>query len=314
MQGSLYSVGDRTATAGRRTVKILVLSDISWRQTGLESLKKVVTYVSPSLVLLAGDLVDNDKSTNGNQNLWSSLYELVDFLDENRIRTFFIRGNWDRAPYDRLLDATRRLPHIEEISDRVAEFGGVRILGIPFSSTEYLRNCKRIGERFPEPVDIVLAHAELVRRIWLFELKTKFVITGHYDSQVAQIRDKVFVSLGGFPSDLAIVDYEETRQTVTYVERKFVQVMSSGNFVQEVEVRVSRAEFVASSLTWGTDPTESPSVGSRHRDYATWVERLLTAKEQVSVGTRKRGQVVQELWESGIPRNTFRSTLAVLTF
>lgn len=179
-------------------MKILLLSDISWRKTSLKALEKLISDNDPSLLLLAGDLVDNDKSVVGSAKEWSSLYKLVDFLNENKIQTFFIRGNWDRTPYDRLIDLTHQLPHVEEISGRIVTFNDVKILGVPFPFTNHLRTAKQLGERFSAPVDIVLAHAEFARRIWLFELKTKFVVTGHFDSQLCQIRDKTFISLGGF--------------------------------------------------------------------------------------------------------------------
>lgn len=146
-------------------MKILLLSDISWRRTDLGSLTRLVLDLDPSLLLLAGDLVDNDKSEHGNAEAWADLYAFADFLNSNKVRTFFIRGNWDREPYDELVARTRRLPYLEDISARIVEFGGVRIFGVPHSLTGKLGASKRISERFPEPVDIVLAHAELARRI-----------------------------------------------------------------------------------------------------------------------------------------------------
>ncbi len=125
--------------------------------------------------MLAGDLVDNDKSIDGSTKDWPSSYELAAFLNENKIQTFFIRGNWDeRAQYDKSISATYRLPCVEDIPGRMVAFNEVRVLGIPFSFTKHLQTCKCIQERFPEPVALVLAHAKFVRVIWLFTLETRF--------------------------------------------------------------------------------------------------------------------------------------------
>lgn len=290
-------------------MRILLLSDISWRKTNLASIEKEILRIDPSLVLLAGDLVDNDKSIDGRTEAWSSLYEFVDFLNENKMQTFFIRGNWDRAPYDSLVAKTHRLPYVDEIAGRIAEFDGVNVLGIPYSFTNRLGTAKRLGELFPAPVDIVLAHAELARRIWLFELKTRFVVTGHFDSQLCQIRDKAFVSLGGFPSSYVIIDYEKTVQTVTYFERDFLEqrdVFGRAVFVQEGETRASRARLVDGRLAWDTEAPASLSASGKHREYAALVESLISAKEHLDAGVRRRDEVVAELQNRGVPKKHIR--------
>lgn len=289
-------------------MKILLLSDISWGRISLDYAKRKVLSIDPSLVVLAGDLVDNDKSVDGNMEAWSSLYAFVNFLAENETQTFFIRGNWDRAPYDELVAQTRQLARVEEISGKIREFNGIRLLGVPYSLTNHLGTAKRLGERFPAPVDIVVAHAELSRRIWLFGLSTKFVVTGHFDGQLCQIRDKVFVSLEGFPHGYAILDYEQSQQTVTYVERGFACTSPDG-LAQEGEARVSRVTSVGERLIWETAPLKSSVASGKYRDYDVWVERLLEAREAVNEGKQEFSEAMQSLLQSGIPKKHVREYL-----
>lgn len=286
-------------------MRILLLSDISWRRTGLGSLKRGILSLDPSLVLLAGDLVDNDHSDVGGAEKWSGLYEFVDFLNENKTQTFFIRGNWDRAPYDCLIGKAYRLPYVEEISGRIVEFDRVRILGVPFSLTNHLPTAKRLRELFPDPVDIVLAHAEILRRIWLFELNTRFVVTGHFDSQLCQVRDKTFVSLSGFPSNYAIVDYGRDVQRVTCFERcspKRRGASGRTGSVQQDETRISSAQLVDGQLAWNTEPLRSSTANGKYRHYCTWVESLFLAKEQIDARARGREEAATELRSSCIPK------------
>ena len=65
------------------------------------------------------------------------------------------------------MDEVEKLSCVEEISKKLVEFNNVRILGLPFSFTHKLKDLKRIGEFFPEEVDIVLAHSEHVRKIFI---------------------------------------------------------------------------------------------------------------------------------------------------
>ncbi|MBA4115545.1 MAG: hypothetical protein H0X71_03735 [Rubrobacter sp.] len=154
-------------------------------------------------------------------------------------------------------------------------------------------------------MDIVLAHAELARRIWLFKLKTKFVVTGHFDGQLCQIRDKAFLSLDGFPSGYAIINYERTVQEVIYFERSFLEqrdAFGCAVFVQEGETRVSRAKLVDGRLTWEAESLRSSVANGKYRNYAAWVESLISAKEQVDAGARSREEAVAELSHSNIPK------------
>ena len=275
-------------------MRILLLSDISWRLTSFDLLQEKSKETKPSLVLLAGDLAEQ-----GGADAWSSLYEFVNFLDEYVIQTYFIKGNWDdNTYYAELVEMTKRLPHVEEISDRVVEFSGVKILGVPFFRTSRLKTAKRITELFPEPVDIVLAHAQLTRRIWLFGLKTRFVITGHYDTQLCQIRDKVFISLGQFPADHAIMELSMTGWTVTYHEHHLATLTSEPSY----EDRVSKASILGGRFIWETEPVRSRRDRISGVSYASIVETLMASKKQVDGGSQNRSEITQRLLREGVPR------------
>ncbi len=140
-------------------MRTLILSDTP--STSFNFFREVFLEVKPSLILIAGDLVDDDKSDEGSLEKWECLYELISLFDKSKVQAFFIKGNWDgHKYYDRLIEMTGDSLYVEEISGKFVEFRGTRILGVPYSFTHCLKNAKRISEYFPEPVDIVLAHAE----------------------------------------------------------------------------------------------------------------------------------------------------------
>lgn len=124
-------------------------------------------------------------------------------------------------------------------------------------------------------------------------MKTKFVVTGHFDGQLYQIRDKVLVSLGGFPSDFATIHYGKFKQTVFYIERE----------------GTTKATFESSRVTLET-PRRSSVAGGKYRDYDAWVEKLFAAREQVTSGKREREEISQQLLHSGIPKKHVREYLA----
>jgi len=125
-----------------------------------------VERTQPNLVLLAGDLVDDDKGTISDKRLlwWQNLSEFLDFLEKTKVRCYFVKGNWDYRPeYDKLVKQT--YTHVEEISEKMVEVNNVRVSGISNAFTNKLATMKKIHNLFPEPVDIVLTHADGRRRI-----------------------------------------------------------------------------------------------------------------------------------------------------
>lgn len=203
------------------SAQILAFSDINWsphyRGINLEKLIGLVERVNPTLVLMAGDLVDNDKGGVRDEWLpyWQEISRFLNFLESNKVRCYLVKGNWhEKSEYEQLVP--RSYSYIEEISERLVEANNIRTLGISHGFTNKLTTMKAIHNLCPESVDIVLTHAEGRRRIWLFELPAKLNITGHFDQKFCVVRDKVFLSFSNFPGQFAVIDYQPEEIIVTY--------------------------------------------------------------------------------------------------
>lgn len=285
-------------------MKIFAISDISWNSVYFHELTRQIDKIRPDLVLLAGDLVNDMFGIRGGEffsayKYWDDVYNLFTFLNERKIQTFFVRGNWDYSKqFDKVLKrAAKNLKYIEDISEKVVTHKGLRILGLSHAFTNDLEEVRLLSKKFQKQVDIVLAHAEYKRRIWLFHLNAKLIITGHFDSQLCQIQDKVFISFGGYPSQYAIIDYTPTELAIRYVNK---------------EIRVSvlrRARFSKEKLIWRAKPIQSLRVHSEK--YADQIERLMAARIKLESDKTKRKTIIDELVKYGVPKRHIEEYLRV---
>ena len=93
------------------------------------------------------------------------------------------------------------------------EFNGLKILGIPHSCTHDIKNVRKIKEDFPDSFEIVLAHPENKRRIWLFELDTRYIIAGHFDERLCKIKDKIFISISSYLKTSVLIETKKGKIT-----------------------------------------------------------------------------------------------------
>lgn len=264
-------------------MNILLISDISWERSGLKLIKDKILDIRPSLILFAGDIISDGSCSKIHID---ELLELLEFLNKNKIHSFIIQGNHDDdINYKKLLYSIEKLSHIKDISNKIAKFNNIKILGIPFSFTHSMRNVRKMSETFPEQVDIVLAHSEKARRIWLFDLNTKIIATGHYDEQLFHIFDKVFIAFGGFPYNYVTVDYDINEQIITYFS-------ISGN-----KDRISKARLTNGRLIWSQNLIRQ----REYPDYMSIVENLVSAKKKV-INIETRRDVIENLLKMKIPK------------
>ena len=292
------------------SASILCISDIQWEIPGkdtLDTLKTDVAEVSLSAVFFGGDVIND--GGNSEEHL-TEFVELLRYLEDLEISSFIIQGNHDEySSYDKLEQHIHHLEYADEISGEVVEFNGLKILGLPYSYTHYLRNARQISEEFSDEYDVVLAHAERSRRIWLFELDARFIITGHFAERLYQIQNHVFASMGSYPTD--IVKIEPGSGELTYTRRADSYYASQDRY--EAKVRVNNGV-----LTWERDEHEPDAVTLRRlqdREYANQIERLLTAKTEVKTASKaKQKEIVEELLEMGIPKTHIREYIGRYDF
>src|SRR3989344_403500 len=292
-----------------RYMKILLISDILWedptqiinikikkQKNRLEYFKNKISKIEPSLILFAGDVI-NDGSCRYEHV--DEFLELLKFLEKKKIYSYIIQGNHDEySNYDKLLKGIGKLSYAEEISNKIVEFNNLKILGVPFSVTNNLKNLRQINEKFPK-VDIVLAHSQYSRRIWLFELKSKFIITGHFDEQLCRIFNKVFIALSHFPTNYAILDYEKHDQTVTYFR--------TPQFGENKEY-VSQVKLTNHIFVWKMDEYPKDNIflikPLKYSKYSIMVENLISAKKRIIEGNvNKQKGIIANLLKLGIPKN-----------
>ena len=270
----------------------------------VQELTRQVDRIHPDLVLIAGDLVNDMFGIRGGKffsadKYWDDVYNLFTFLDERKIYTFCIRGNWDYSQkFDKVLKlASKKLGYIKDISEKAVVHKGLRILGLSYAFTNDLEEVRLFTEKFQKRVDIVLAHAEYKRRIWLFHLNTKLIITGHFDSQLCRIQDKVFISLGSYPSQYAVIDYNPTEVNIRYVNK-------------EIRANVSRrAKFIKEKLIWKSKPLQS--LRAHSEKYANQIERLMAAKTELESDKTKRQTIIDKLVKYSVPKKHIEEYLKV---
>lgn len=291
-------------------MSILCISDIQWEIPGrdtLATLKTDIDEIYPSLVLFGGDVIND--GGNSEEHL-TEFVELLRHLEDLEVTSFTIQGNHDEySSYDKLEQHMHHLEYADEISEEVVEFNGLKILGLPYSYTHYLRNARQISDEFPGEYDVVLAHAESSRRIWLFELVAQFIITGHFAEKLCQIQDSVFASMGSYPTDTVRIKPESGE--LSYTRRADSYYASQDQY--EAKVRLNNGV-----LTWERDEHEPDAVTLRQlqdREYANQIERLLTAKTDVKTANEaEKKDIVEELLEIGIPKTHIREYIGRYDF
>lgn len=168
--------------------------------------------VNPELILMAGDIFH----PNQNDEDLKELNLLFEYINDKAIQCYIIEGNWELKYYNKILQLIKDYDLIEDISNREIEFLGLRILGINFEYANRIGICKRFKAIFSNEYDIVLSHAPQNRRIWLFDLNTKFIITGHSGIDLGKVKNKIYLANDYSPEYYFVIDYfSEDSQKIT---------------------------------------------------------------------------------------------------
>jgi hypothetical protein len=302
-------------------IKILILSDINWWGWGadLGALEEFIGEEQPGLIILAGDLVNSGGPLSG----WRSIQKLLLFLNEHQIHTFIIRGNWDEAiQYDRLMKKVASFQNICDISNQLVNFRGINFLGVPYSTTDDLKSIRSLKNRILGPVDFVVAHAELKRRVWLFELNPKIIISGHSDVQLCQIRQTVFVSIDSFPRRYAIINYDPPVSEVIYYQDNYLLNRQIDHYFAinrkgEEHIELVDRKHVTYRVGFAEDgQLNRISKAPKHfrqagkANYSRIIEDLLLAKERTESYPDKKADTISRLLRKGISEKWVREYLA----
>lgn len=178
------------------------------RYTCLEDYKHIIRIIQPDLILLAGDVFHEGQSKED----LLELIELFRFIDQKTIQCYLIEGNWEKEHYAEILLEIKNLDFVEDISNREIEYQGLKILGINFDYANRIRICKKLSQLFPNKYDFVLTHAPENKRIWLFNLDTKYVITGHSGVDLGKVEKKVYITNDYTPEFYFVIDYFSSQE------------------------------------------------------------------------------------------------------
>ncbi len=209
-------------------IKALVLSDLYWildskkiSITDLHDLNKskrkgygsrfrsvnkywsLVQEEQPELVLFAGDLTGDGSCGHGFH--FAFLY-LLSLLDQAKVQTYFIQGDNDLEKYyDIVKKESENMANVEEIPNKSVRYKNLKILGIPFLTTNHKKALKECLSRCKDMHhDILICHSALRRRTHLFTKKSDLIISGHFDNKFCSIRNSIFLSLS---NDSDVINY-----------------------------------------------------------------------------------------------------------
>ena len=287
---------------------ILCLSDIVWGRSRSDTTAQIcadIRETDPSLVLFAGDVINDGRNRREHVD---EFLEVLHDLEDAGIQSFTIQGNHDvYSDYDAVVQEVENLQYAEEISGAVGEFRGLKVAGIPYSMTHSLEDAKHIAEAFPSRYDVVLAHAETSRRIWLFEVDAPFIITGHTDEILCQIQDTVFVSLDSYPDDRVVLNPED--RLLSYRRYDSPPFSSHKWYKSEVQVVDDELEWLLNE--YDTDDRFIPNLQDRNRKYAARTDALISAKAVIEGASQPdEERIVEELLDLGVPKTHIREYLS----
>lgn len=205
-------------------MKIVFLSDLNWEQhlrsvsrsevesVTLETVKKsryysiqryleIVIEEEAELVIIAGDVTGDGSCGHGFHN---AFLIFLSMLDQLKVPSCFISGNHDEPVYyEQVISGIKDMEYTNEISNRVVEILGLKILGVPYETTYSKSKIKNLLKKYPDRYDIIVAHSQLKRRIRLFELDATLIVTGHYDRKHFSYLDSRFISLDNDETEIS---------------------------------------------------------------------------------------------------------------
>ena len=270
---------------------IIAFSDLAWGtrerglpgggRVGIASFMRIVDEADPAIVIFAGDAAYDRCSRSGLDETEVFVDLLRDIAAAGR-HCIVVEGNNDnaRGTYGRVREAAEASPFLHEVSGKAETVRGICFLGVPTGKE------RKMAESAEGPVDIVVAHAPLADRVWLFDLPAACIVTGHYGMMVAGIAGKAYVALDCSPASYAAIEWERGWRRIAYV-------------AGACRISLSPGEGVAAT---GCDAEERRRLtgGPGELPYRAEIEALRQAKDEVAVLGRE--EVAGRLLAMGIKK------------
>ena len=244
----------------KKVAEIIKNKKYEFARENVQKIIKVIKDEKPDGIFLLGDIIDDGSCHFSHEN---ELYDVLKWINSKHINTFLIQGNHDyysEDEYKQLISKIEDFGYIHEISGKKAIFHELSILGVPFETTDHLGMIKKfVEENKHHNFDFVIAHSHYRRRIWLTDLPTKYIVTGHFGQGYHfSPEGRLLLSTDGFPysyltfdlsANKAILNYGKSllRKTGTKIElilkEKGIQrIMGDKKFIEDLEKRRKEEE------------------------------------------------------------------------
>lgn len=176
----------------------------------LLNLTSLIEKENIDLVLIAGDVMgDVSADYYSGVFIW-----LLNYFEEKGIYCYFVAGNHDvDICYKEIVSSIANYKFIKEISGQLINHNNLKILGLSYFHTENISQLKSIISE-KKTIDILLCHSQNKRIPFLFDFKTKYIVTGHYDLIFGNISNQIIIAINmGF---LAIIDMTKKSHVIKY--------------------------------------------------------------------------------------------------
>lgn len=268
-------------------VRILAFSDLAWGTRGrgtkvdAASFLRRIGEAEPDIVVFAGDAAYDRCSRSGLDETGLFLGLLREIAGAGR-HCVVVEGNNDdtMGTYGRVREAAEESPCIHEVSGKAETVCGIRFLGVPTGKE------KRVAGSVREEADIVVAHAPLANRVWLFDLPASCILTGHYGMMAGEIAGKAYVAIDCSPASYAVIDWEGGWRRIEYTAGACRITMRPGEGI--AAAGCDAAEF--RRLTEGTGPLPYPDevrALRRAREELASIGREEVFRRLIGMGIRK---------------------------
>lgn len=146
----------------------------------------------------------------------SRFYEALQYSGKKCRAVFVVMGDHDfyDVPESYSLSRISSINNVHEISGRSITFEELRILGLGYMETHYLRRLRPLISSYQGKIDLLLTHAEQRRMTLLACLRPQLILRGHYMRGIYQV-DGVRVASALFP---AYVEVEVRDSKISHVE------------------------------------------------------------------------------------------------
>ena len=141
----------------------------------------------------------------GFQNHVDLFYQFLEVAGKSTSGVFVVKGNHDKY-YEEDYDVSRinNITGCQEISGKLAEVDGYKLLGLGYDETHYLRKLRPLLSDYRGTPDIILTHAEDKRLSLISGFKPKIVFRGHWGIGRYTVNNTEFISPSVFPSYLTV--------------------------------------------------------------------------------------------------------------